>query len=91
MEGQRKSVSEHSNASIFAADASNRPRAAQKAEAWKCYDGVADPQKRTRSFANILLPLGWLGFIAWLMLHAIRANVLYALERQKFGPGGEKY
>jgi hypothetical protein len=48
-------------------------------------------QKRTRSFANILLPLGWLGFIAWLMLLAIRANVLYALERQKFRSGGEKY
>jgi hypothetical protein len=61
------------------------------AEAWKCYDGVADHPKKTRSLANILLPLGWLGFIAWLMLHAIRANVLYALERQKFRSGGEKY
>jgi hypothetical protein len=36
---------------------------------------------RSSSPINILLRLGWLGFIAWLLVHAFRANVLYALER----------
>jgi hypothetical protein len=45
-------------------------------------DAVTALQASTNgSFINILLRLGWVGYIAWLIVHAIRANLLYALER----------
>jgi hypothetical protein len=45
-------------------------------------DAVTALQASTNgSFINILLRLGWVGYIAWLIVHAIRANLLYALDR----------
>jgi hypothetical protein len=41
---------------------------------------TALPVSTSGPFINILLRLGWVGYIAWLIVHAIRANLLYALE-----------
>jgi hypothetical protein len=43
--------------------------------------GTALQTSTSGSFINVLLRLGWVGYIAWLIAHAIRANVLYALEQ----------